>query len=226
MLTSADQPAQGDERPLRRDAERNRRRILDAAEELFAERGLGVTLNDIAHHAGVGVGTVYRRFPDKAKLVDALFERHLELLAEMLEAAAADPDPWSGLTGFMRRSLETQAKNTALKDLLHDAPEGLEHTARVRRRLQPLAEELVRRAQESGQLRADVRGSDLAIIQMMLGSVIDGSRGIDDGLWRRYLELVLRGLHAEPQPPAPLPHPPLEFEAADRVMAACKFSRR
>src|SRR6058998_191476 len=60
--------------PLRKDAERNRQRILDAARELFAERGLGVTLNDVAHHAGVGVGTVYRRFPDKEVLIDTLFQ--------------------------------------------------------------------------------------------------------------------------------------------------------
>src|SRR5579884_684684 len=70
------------ERPLRKDAERNRRRILDAAAELFTERGLGVTLNDIAHHADVGVGTVYRRFPDKELLIDALFEeRFAEFVA-------------------------------------------------------------------------------------------------------------------------------------------------
>ncbi len=60
----------GEEKPLRRDAERNRVRILAAARELFAARGLGVTLNDIAHHAGVGVGTVYRRFPDRSELIE------------------------------------------------------------------------------------------------------------------------------------------------------------
>ncbi|HEX7609109.1 MAG TPA: helix-turn-helix domain-containing protein, partial [Solirubrobacteraceae bacterium] len=60
------------ERPLRRDAERNRQRVLAAARELFAERGLDVTLDDIARGAGVGVGTVYRRFPDKEQLIDAL----------------------------------------------------------------------------------------------------------------------------------------------------------
>ena len=65
-------------RPLRRDAERNRQRILAAAGELFAERGLAVTLDDIARHAGVGVGTVYRRYPDKELLIDALFEERLE----------------------------------------------------------------------------------------------------------------------------------------------------
>src|SRR5579875_1512745 len=79
-------------KPLRKDAERNRRRILDAARELFAERGLGVTLNDVAHHAGVGVGTVYRRFPDKTVLIESLFEERLEEIAERLRTAVADPD--------------------------------------------------------------------------------------------------------------------------------------
>src|SRR5438270_6695856 len=85
------------ERPLRKDAERNRRRILDAAAELFAERGLGVTLNDIAHHADVGVGTVYRRFPDKDVLIDALFEERVEEMIALAEEALQDADPWRGL---------------------------------------------------------------------------------------------------------------------------------
>ena len=80
-----------DPRPLRVDAERNRLRILDAARELFAQRGLGVTLNDIAHHAGVGVGTVYRRFPDKNRLIDDLFEQRLQELVGFIETAAPTP---------------------------------------------------------------------------------------------------------------------------------------
>ena len=75
-------------RPLRKDAERNRERILAAARELFAEQGLTVTLDDIARHAGVGVGTVYRRFPDKEQLIDALFEDRLgEIAAVATESA-------------------------------------------------------------------------------------------------------------------------------------------
>src|SRR5437763_16612288 len=84
------------ERPLRKDAERNRQRILDAAAELFTQRGLGVTLNDIAHHADVGVGTVYRRFPDKELLIDALFEDRVEEFVVLAEESLADPDPWHG----------------------------------------------------------------------------------------------------------------------------------
>src|SRR5438270_2551864 len=94
------------ERPLRKDAERNRRRILDAAAELFTERGLGVTLNDIAHHADVGVGTVYRRFPNKELLIDALFEDRLAEFAKLAEDALTDSDPWHGLVGFLECALE------------------------------------------------------------------------------------------------------------------------
>src|SRR5919199_5999469 len=103
---------------LRKDAERNRQRILDAARELFAERGLGVTPNDIAHHADVGVGTVYRRFPDKALLIDALFEQRLEEIADIFRAALQDPDPWHGLTWLLERQYELQAKDRGLKEIL------------------------------------------------------------------------------------------------------------
>src|SRR3954466_6318603 len=84
-------------RPLRADAERNRQRLIDAARELFAERGLDATLDDIAQRAGVGVGTAYRRFADKDELIDALFEQELAGIVEIADAAAAHEDPWEGL---------------------------------------------------------------------------------------------------------------------------------
>src|SRR5499425_2315450 len=84
-------------RPLRRDAERNRQRILKAASEVFNERGLEVSLDEIARHAGVGVGTVYRRFRTKEELVEALFIDRIEEVAALAEEAAEVPDPWSGL---------------------------------------------------------------------------------------------------------------------------------
>src|SRR3954462_1928388 len=75
------------DRPLRRDAERTRQRILEAAREAFAEGGLAVTLDEIAHRAGVGVGTVYRRFPDKEELIDALFEERMGELVALAETS-------------------------------------------------------------------------------------------------------------------------------------------
>ena len=96
------------------------------ARELFADRGLGVTLNDIAHHAGVGVGTVYRRFPDKKQLIDGLFEQRLEDLVALMDIAVADPDPWRGLSGFLEHALELQAADRGLRELITGMPDGLE----------------------------------------------------------------------------------------------------
>src|ERR671926_1617013 len=92
-------------RTLRRDAARNRERLLAAARELFAEHGLDVTLNDIAHHAGVGVGTAYRRFANKEEVIDALFEEGLQNIASAARDALEDPHAWQGLVSFLERSL-------------------------------------------------------------------------------------------------------------------------
>src|SRR5581483_1750307 len=131
------------EKPLRKDAERNRQRILDAARELFMERGLGVTLNDVAHHAGVGVGTVYRRFPDKAQLIDGLFEQRVEEIVAIAQAAMEDPDPWQGLVSFLEGALELQAEDRAIKELILGGSGGLERVSRIRARMYPLVNDLV-----------------------------------------------------------------------------------
>jgi AcrR family transcriptional regulator len=214
------------DKPLRRDAERNRQRILDAAVELFEQRGLDVSLNDIAHHAGVGVGTVYRRFPDKAQLIESLFEQKLEEIVALMHEAVADPDPWRGLTGFFERSLELQSKNSGLNELVLNNPEGFDRMGRIRSRLMPLGIQLVQRARASGQLRSDFEPQDLPIVQLMLRPLIDGAREIDPGLWRRYLQIFIQGLRADPQPPAPLSQPPLSHDDVDAVMSAAKLGRR
>lgn len=217
------------DRPLRRDAERNRQRILDAARELFAERGLGVTLNDIAHHAGVGVGTVYRRFPDKAQLIDELFEQQVQELVAFMDEAAADPDPWHGLIWYLERVVERTAADRALKELITSTPDGVQRVCRVRDRLLPRGLDLVRRAQESGRLRPDVAATDVPIIQMMLSAVIDASRDVEPELWRRYLQIIIRGIAADPGAASPAERPsppPLSPEQIDVVMASPSRSRR
>ena len=204
------------DRPLRKDAELNRRKILDAAGELFAERGLGVTLNDVAHHAGVGVGTVYRRFPDKAQLIDELFEERLAEIHALIEKAIDDPDPWHGLSSFLENALEIQARDRAVKELLFNTPGGAERVAKMRAKMFPLATVLVARAQESGQLRPDAAAQDVPMVQLMIGTIIDLSRDFEPDLWRRCLSIVLQGLRADPGTPEPLePAPP----APDRMQA-------
>jgi len=226
--TTADTPlpTAASDKPLRRDAERNRQRILDAARELFAERGLGATLNDVAHHAGVGVGTVYRRFPDKAQLIEELFQQRIEEAVALMDAATADPDAWHGLVGFLTELAELQAADRALKEILTSTPDGAQRVCRMRDRLMPGGAELVRRAQEAGQLRSDIAVTDMPMIQLMLGSLMDASRDVEPELWRRYLALFLRGLAPDDAPAEPLAPGPLSPDQIDPVMANAAQSRR
>src|SRR6478736_9197807 len=105
-------------RSLRKDAALNRERLLAAAAELFAEHGLDVTLNDIAHHAGVGVGTAYRRFANKEEVIDALFEEGLQDIAVVANEALANPDGWDGLVTFLERSLNLQFGDRGLNQIM------------------------------------------------------------------------------------------------------------
>src|SRR5829696_8551949 len=107
-------------RPLRADAERNRARILAAATEVFAERGLDVTLDDIAAHAGLGVGTVYRRFADREALVEALFDERMQATIARLNAALQAPaeDAWEALVGVIRETCEAFARDRGLRQVM------------------------------------------------------------------------------------------------------------
>lgn len=217
--------ATGD-RPLRRDAERNRRLILDAARDLFAARGLTVTLDDVARHAGLGVGTVYRRFRRREELIDALFEERLGGIVALAREGLACADPWLGLTRFLERALELQAADRGLKELLLGTSEGRDHVARMRAQMIPLASELVRRAQVAGTLREDFAPQDVPLLQMMLGSVVDAAGTVRADLWRRYLALIVDGMRAQGPAGEPLPVRALDFEELDGVMRCWRPSGR
>ncbi|MGZ6708331.1 MAG: TetR/AcrR family transcriptional regulator [Solirubrobacteraceae bacterium] len=218
-------PADDAERPLRADAERNRQRILKAAGEVFAQRGLSVTLDDIARHAGVGVGTVYRRFPEKEQLIDALFEERIEAMVAVADAGLANPDPFAGLVHFLERGLELQASDRGLKELMHNAGLGAKRVSHARDRMAPRVLELVARAQASGQLRADVAGPDMPLITLMIGSVMDITQDIRPDTWRRLLGIVIDGLRAAPDVATPLPVPPLELDEVQKAMGTARARR-
>jgi AcrR family transcriptional regulator len=218
MSTAAD-------RPLRRDAERNRQRILAAAAEVFARRGLEVTMDDIADHAGVGVGTVYRRFPNKELLIEAVFEDHLAQLAATLEQALAEDDPWEALVGAIERIQAQQAANWGLKDLVLSTQHGRERVTEVRERLAPLGDALVARAQAAGLLRGDLVGTDLALVNVAIGAIADFAGEVSPEAWRRMLAIVVDGLRARDDL-TPMPAPPLEREQLDGAMRAWRPPRR
>jgi AcrR family transcriptional regulator len=211
-------------RPLRADAERNRARILAAAHAVYAERGLDVSLDEIAALAGVGVGTIYRRFPDKDALIDALFEEKLDRAVALSEAALAMEDPWEGFTTFMREMGRMQAEDRGFKDALLLRDRGRERVAGARARIAPRALELLARAQEAGAVRADLGAYDVPMLNLCLGLIADRTRDIAPDYWQRVLTIVLDGISAK-GPTTPMPAEPLDREAFIEAMATARRRR-
>ena len=211
-------------RPLRADAERNRARILAAASEVFAERGLDVSLDDIAMAAGVGVGTVYRRFTDKDALIDALFEEKIDRAVELADDALEIEDPWEGLTTFMRGMCRLQAEDRGFKDALLTRGHGRERVAAARERIAPRAMELLARAQEAGAVRADLGPFDVPMINLCVGLIADRTRDIAPDYWERILTILIDGISAK-GPTTSMPVEPLDREAFTEAMASPRRRR-
>ncbi|HEV2257674.1 MAG TPA: helix-turn-helix domain-containing protein [Streptosporangiaceae bacterium] len=208
----------GPVRPLRRDAARNRQRVLKAASEVFTERGLDVSLDEVARHAGVGVGTVYRRFRTKEDLVEALFVERIDAVAALAEEAAEAPDPWSGLASFLEEAAEMLAGDSGLRQLLRYATYGGDRIWYARQRNAPRVTRLVERVQAAGQLRSDLRPTDIPFILFILTEAAQFARGVSPEIWRRYLTLVLDGLRPEREGVTPLPVPALRPDEMEMIM--------
>lgn len=213
---SATDPA---ERRLRADAERNRRRIVDAAREAFAERGLDVSLDEIALRAGVGVGTVYRRFADKGALIDAVFEDKIADVAAAGREALALEDPWEGFTMFVTRVCAQQAADRGFKEALLNRDRGAEHVDRARDTIAPIVRELLERAQAAGRVRADLDIYDVPLVHTLVGFAADATRDQAPDYWRRVLGILLDGLVTRRDAPTPLTAPPLDARAFVAVMS-------
>jgi AcrR family transcriptional regulator len=202
---------------LRADAARNRERVLEAAAQVFAERGLDATLNDVAERAGLGVGTVYRRFPNKESLVEALFADRIDELMALAVEAVGHPDPWEGFVYFLERSLARQVIDRGLRDVLLHSGFGSHHVAEARDRLTPMVTELIERAQAGGHLRGDLVAMDVLMLVKMVGSVADYVGDDAPELWRRYLALLLDGLVTDRSSISSLGKPPSP-ETVERAM--------
>jgi AcrR family transcriptional regulator len=205
-------------RPLRRDAERNRQRILKAAWEAFNERGLDVSLDEIARCAGVGVGTVYRRFGTKEELIQALFMDRVDSIAAIAEEAFEVPDPWSGLVFFMEQMAEMMAGDLGLRQMLMFAAYGQDLVSYARQRNAPLVERLVKRAQAAGQLRADLRQTDIPFIVFLLADATQLADVANPDIWRRYLTLILDGMRPAREGVTPLPEAAMLPEEMEKSM--------
>jgi AcrR family transcriptional regulator len=180
---------------LRADARRNRVAVVAAAKQLFAEQGLEAQMPDVAKQAKVGVGTVYRHFPNKDDLIAALVAERFERLAQKAQEGIEDPDPWEGVADFIRFSAEIQAEDRGLCEVMGSRQDMMDAAARGVG-LPALCDRLVKRAQRSGQLRRDLTWEDIPMIACGLGRITQAAFGPAAGRWPRLVEIVLDGLRA------------------------------
>jgi AcrR family transcriptional regulator len=184
-------PRDTDERPLRADARRNRERILVAARGACARHGANVQIDDVAREAGVGVGTVYRHFPTKDALIEALVAEKFRLTSDNIRAALEIEDPWESFCAALRTNAEVMAADAGLRDALIRLGPLAHHTDEQFTELNAVAGEIVRRAQAAGALRADVTVDDIGALMAGLCTTM----AHPELNWRRHLELLLDGLH-------------------------------
>jgi len=177
------------DRPLRADAQRNRDKVLRAAQDAFAASGYGVPLDEIAAMAGVGPGTVYRHFPSKEELFEAVVTARLGDLIAAARSLASDPDPGQAFFGFLGRFRQEAA-------VKRDLPDAIAIPGSLQDELHAALDVLLRRAQQAGAVRADVTTQDLtALLKGLLRTINDLPPGTgDEGRTDRLLTVVTDGL--------------------------------
>jgi len=185
------------DRPLRADARRNREKVLAAAGAAFGEAGFDAQVEDIARRAGVGVGTVYRHFPTKDALVDALAEAHFGHLADLLEAAVArEGDPWEIFVDTIWKAAAPAIADLASCEIIAGHPRVVDVAALSRQRLDDAAQTLITRATAAGGMRSDATVADVRTIMCGFGHIAAAQRAGAALSWERYLTIALDGLRA------------------------------
>lgn len=201
---------------MRRDAARNRQRLLQAAREVYSEQGQNTGVEEIARRAGVGMGTLYRHFPTKDELLLTLRRELLEAMTDRV-AAAADAQPKGfGLEACLWSMGAEMADHHGYRTLLwqvfptsHDP---------VRQRFWTMIERLLREAQQAGQVRDDLTLTDIFLCQLAVRALIDDTVIQAPNAWRRQLSLMLAGFRPSAQP--------LEYRPLDDSLVEAGLPRR
>lgn len=192
-------------RALRADALRNRDTIIQAARTAFAEQGVDVPLEEIARRAGVGIGTLYRRFPTRERLVAAAFEPKVRAYAAAVDEAVAHADAWEGFSGFVLAVCAMQAADAGFAGLsCFSAPPNSELERQLAAATDRLGE-LVERAKADGALRSDFAMEDLMLLLMANAGVVDATKGSAPRSWERFAAYMLDAFRA--QAASTLPEP-------------------
>jgi AcrR family transcriptional regulator len=219
--TCPDDPADGHgaQRRLRVDAERNRAALLGAARDVFAEQGLEAPLEEIALRAGVGIATLYRRFPTRGQLVAAALVDKVAQYAEAAEQALAVPDPWAGFTSFVHRICELQAGDRGLSELQSMALPADEHIEELRRLANVRVAELVERAKAAGRLRQDFAVEDLLLLLIAHAGVGHVTHQDAPQAGPRFVALMLDAFGGDERAALPEPPDPARMRRAMRRLA-------
>ncbi|MGA2514522.1 MAG: TetR/AcrR family transcriptional regulator [Candidatus Limnocylindrales bacterium] len=204
---------------LRVDAERNRSRIVEAAQADFAEQGLDVPLEVVAGHAGVGIATLYRRFPRREALIAACFERRLEEYARAAEEALEAPDGWSGFRAYTERICSMQAADRGFNDVLTRSFSNAGGLEAHRARGYEMSIRLIERAQAEGTLRSDFVPEDIVLLLMANAGVVGAAGRAAPDAWRRLVGLMLDGFRSEGATELPPPPSPRQMIAAMQRLA-------
>jgi AcrR family transcriptional regulator len=205
-------------KPLRRDAAENRERVIEAAGVVFAEHGLDAGVDEVAKLAGVGMGTVYRRFPTKQALIDELIGSLRRELLRLAEVAAERTDG-TGLEELLVAVGQLQAEQAGcLQQLMQHSDAESETLREFRLRLGRLLAE----AQRQGRVRTEVTRGDISMLLWSLSGVIQTTRSMAPNAWRRHLELFLAGLRpaGAAEFSQPLQEKPLTIAQAEQATRA------
>ncbi|MFD8526225.1 TetR/AcrR family transcriptional regulator [Streptosporangium canum] len=210
-------------RGLRKDAEINRERILEAARTAFGQRGLDVPLEEIARRAEVNIATLYRRFPDREALIEAILADRMAQFADAAEKAVTAADPWEGFHGLVEHICGMQAADQGVTEAFTVCFPGARSLEGPRERAMAATDMVIERAKAAGALRADFTGQDLMLILMANAGVLGSTRYAAPEAWRRLVALILDACRADrarsPLPPAPTP------EALHAAMLAARPQR-
>lgn len=176
---------------LRADAKRNLDRILEAASDAYAELGPDVTIDEIARRAGVGHGTVFRRFPTKEALRAAVIRSHLDEMLAVAQELAERPDPGKALEEFLWLGAERCHRDRALFEGIERCS-VVEEVAETKQQLHDTVDKLIRRAARAGAIR---RGVDSRDVGALIGAAVQAAAHAErEDAWRRYVRVVLEGL--------------------------------
>lgn len=201
---------------LRADAARNRDRLVAAAREVFAEKGLGAPLEEIARRAEVGIATLYRRFPSRDDLIAASLEEKLADYLGAVDEALRAPDAWSGFSKYVERVCAMQVDDRGLRDVLTLTFPTAKRLERARSRSYHRFAELIRRAQAEGTLRADFVTQDLVLTLMANAGVVNATRKAAPEASRRFVGLMLQAFRADRARPLVKPPSPRRMQHAMR----------